>query len=79
MGIAVIAIIILLVVYVSTFVFRNRKKHLEGHTYYQPKGKVKFESDLPKTGVNYGDIYEVMEPYPEYYVWCDNNEWSRIS
>lgn len=79
MGIAVIALIILFVVHVSTFVFRNREKQPKRHTHYKLKGKVNFESDLPKTGVNYGDIYEVMEPYPEYYVWCDNNEWSRIS
>lgn len=45
---------------------------------YKIKGSVNTEDQLPKTGNTYGDVYKVLEPYPEYYVWCEGDSWRHI-
>ena len=75
---AIVGLFILAVVYVGVSIYEESTKEKKRFSSpYVIKGSVNTESELPRTGVAYGDVYKVLEPYPEYYVWCEGNIWKR--
>lgn len=78
---AVLMLVLVFGAYIGIRVYleneKERQKRLN-RSLYNVKGVVEVEDELPKEGINYGDVYATLMPMHAYWVWCEGDKWVKL-